>query len=121
MQLKFYQLREMGQTPTVKGRGMMIYLPKTKRSSPPAGFHTACTVGGGDGRFIPGMNYTWGDIPHQLKFFWNFFSGFENLVTLSVILFLRHLEAELSILRYIKVKLIGELFPLKQIIIFNFF
>jgi hypothetical protein len=32
--------------------------------------------------------------PHQLEFFGNFFSGFENLITLSVIL--RHLEAELS-------------------------
>jgi hypothetical protein len=42
------------------------------------------------------MNLTWGGYPgpHQLEFFGNFVSGFENL---SVIL--RHLEAELSILK----------------------
>jgi hypothetical protein len=38
------------------------------------------------------MNLTWRDIPspHQLEFFRTFFSGFENLITLSVML--RHLE-----------------------------
>jgi hypothetical protein len=55
-----------------------------------AGFHT---VGGIYSRheFL-----TWGDIPINLgKFvFWN--SGFENLISLSVIL--RHLDAELNIL-----------------------
>jgi hypothetical protein len=51
------------------------------------------------GGFTPGMNLTWGDIPppHQLDF-----------LTLSGIL--RHLEAELSILRCLK--LIRGLFPL---------
>jgi hypothetical protein len=43
---------------------------------------------------------TWGDIPHQMSFLEFFSSGFENLITLSVIL--RHLEAELSILRCLK-------------------
>jgi hypothetical protein len=46
--------------------------------------------------------------PHQLEFFGNFLSGFEKLITLSVIL--RHLEAELSILRCLK--LIRGVFPL---------
>jgi hypothetical protein len=53
-------------------------------------------MGGG---FTPGMNLTWGDIPHQLEFFWKFCSGFENLITLTLSGILRHLEAELSILR----------------------
>jgi hypothetical protein len=34
-----------------------------------------------EGGFIPGMNLTWGDIPHQLEVFFTFFSGFENLTT----------------------------------------
>jgi hypothetical protein len=38
-----------------------------------------------------------GGYPPQLEFFGKFFSGFENLITLSVIL--RHLEAELIIRR----------------------
>jgi hypothetical protein len=38
-------------------------------------------------------------LPHQLELFGKI-SGFENLITLSVIL--RHLEAELSILRCLK-------------------
>jgi hypothetical protein len=37
--------------------------------------------------------------PHQLEFFGNFYSGFENLITSGI---LRHLEAELSILRCLK-------------------
>jgi hypothetical protein len=51
---------------------------------------------------------TQGD-PQQLEFFWEIsFSGFENLITLSVIL--RHLEEELSILMCLK--LIRGIFPL---------
>jgi hypothetical protein len=38
----------------------------------------------GGGGVIPGMNLTWGDIPPiTLGFFGNFFSGFENLITLK--------------------------------------
>jgi hypothetical protein len=37
----------------------------------------------GDGGSTPGMNLTWGDIPNQLEFFGIFFSGFENLITLT--------------------------------------
>jgi hypothetical protein len=40
---------------------------------------------------------THGDIPLNLRFFGNFVSGFENLITLSVILrHFRHLEAEMK-------------------------
>jgi hypothetical protein len=47
------------------------------------------------------MNLTWGgDIPHQLEFFWKFFSGFENLITLGVIL--RHLEAKFKHFKVLK-------------------
>jgi hypothetical protein len=61
------------------------------------------------GGFIPGMNLTWGGIsPINLNVLGNLFSGFENLLTLSVIL--RHLEAKLTILRCLK--LIRGLFPL---------
>jgi hypothetical protein len=36
------------------------------------------------GGFTPGMNLTWrGYPPHQLEFFGNLFSGFENLITLT--------------------------------------
>jgi hypothetical protein len=52
------------------------------------------------GGFTPGMNLTWGISPHQLEFFWNFFLVLNNLIILSVIL--RYLEAELSILRCLK-------------------
>jgi hypothetical protein len=45
-----------------------------------------------------GMNLTWGDILHQLEFFGKTFSGFENLIT-GISGILRHLEAELNILR----------------------
>jgi hypothetical protein len=45
----------------------------------------------------PPQNDSRTDIPLNLSFFVNFFSGFENLIPLSVIL--RHLEAELSIQR----------------------
>jgi hypothetical protein len=63
-------------------------------------------VGGG---FIPSMNLTWGGgYPHVKlqgnKFFGKIFSGFENLMTLHVSVILRHLEAELSILRCLKLK-----------------
>jgi hypothetical protein len=59
-----------------------------------------------------------GDFPPiNLSFFGNFFCGFENLITLSVIL--RHLEAELSILRCLK--LIRGLFPHLKKFYFKFF
>jgi hypothetical protein len=41
-----------------------------------------------------------GGYPPQLELFGNCFSGFENLITLSVIL--RNLEAELIVLRDLK-------------------
>jgi hypothetical protein len=44
---------------------------------------TRCRVSysGGIGGFTPGMNLTWegGISPHQLEFFGNFVSGFENV------------------------------------------
>jgi hypothetical protein len=43
-------------------------------------------------------NDSMGGYPPHLEFFWNFFSGFENLITLVSVI-LRHLEAELIILR----------------------
>jgi hypothetical protein len=53
------------------------------------------------GGIYPRHEFDMGDIPHQLELFFKFFSsGFENLINLSVIL--RHLEAELSILRCLK-------------------
>jgi hypothetical protein len=49
------------------------------------------------GGIYPRHEFDMGDIPHQPEDFKkNIFSGFENLITLSVIL--RHLDAELSIL-----------------------
>jgi hypothetical protein len=53
-----------------------------------------------------------GDNPPQLDFFGNLFSGFETLITLSVIL--RHLEAELRILRSLKL-IRGVISTLKKI------
>jgi hypothetical protein len=54
------------------------------------------------GGFIPGMNLTWGDIPHQLQFFGEKISGFENSQVINFSLILRHLEAKLIILMYLK-------------------
>jgi hypothetical protein len=48
----------------------------------------------------PPSNDSRGVIPLNLSFLGNLFSGFENIITLSVIL--RHLEAELIILRWLK-------------------